>query len=84
MSTVNDKKVAFGVTNTTETPYSIKKKTQIVEFSIITPEHFKFIKPLDKAILSIIPGGDPDLTKYLKKVTWNKQTRPAENHFLVS
>ena len=65
MSTIIDKRIAVRVTNTTESPYHIKKHTQIAEFSVVTPEQSKHIKPVDMAILSMIPQGDTDLTAYL-------------------
>ena len=37
MSTIIDKRTAVRVTNTTESPYLIKKHTQIAEFSVFTP-----------------------------------------------
>ena len=37
MSTIIDKRIAVRVTNTTESPYLIKKHTQIAEFSVVTP-----------------------------------------------
>ena len=57
MSTIIDRKTAVRVTNTTESPYGINKNTQIAEFSVVTPEQAKFIKPVDTAILSIMPEG---------------------------
>ena len=68
MSTITDRKIAVGVTNTTESPYTINKNTQIAEFFVVTPEQSKFIKPVDMAILSMIPEGDPDLNIYLTEV----------------
>ena len=68
MSTIIDKKIAVRVTNTTESPYTINKKTQIAEFSVVTPEQSRFIKPVDMAILSMIPEGDPDLVTYLTEL----------------
>ena len=62
MSTIVDKRIAVRVTNTREPPCLIKKHTEIAEFSVITPEQSKHIKPLDMAILSMIPQGYPDLT----------------------
>ena len=80
-----DKKTAVRITNTTESPNSIKKITQIAEFFVVTPEQSKFIRPVDTAILSTIPEGDPDLTTYLTTylITQNKQTRTTEQHLLV-
>ena len=78
MSTITDKKIAVRVTNTTETPYTINKNTQIAEFSVVTPEQSKFIKPVDLAILSMIPEGDPDLITYLTELhRTNKQDQPT-------
>ena len=68
MSTIIDKRVAVRVTNTTESPYLTKKHTQIAGFSVVTPEQSSHIKPVDMAILSIIPQGDPDLTAYLNEL----------------
>ena len=68
MSTIIDRRIAVRVTNTTESPYLIKKHTQIAEFSVVTPEQSKYIKPLDMAILSMIPQDDPDLTAYLNEL----------------
>ena len=62
MSTKIDKRIAVRVTNTTESPNLIKKHTQIAEFSVVTPEQSKHIKPVDMAILSMIPQGDLDVT----------------------
>ena len=38
MSTTIDKRMAVRVINTTESPYIIKKHTQLAEFSVVTPE----------------------------------------------
>ena len=62
MSTIIDKRIAVRVTNTTESPYLIRKHTQIKELSVVTPEQSKHNKPVDMAVLSMIPQVDPDLT----------------------
>ena len=68
ISTKFDRKIAVRVTNSGEFSYTINKITQIADFSIVTPEQSKFIKPVDMAILSMIPEGDPDLTTYLAEL----------------
>ena len=68
ISTKIDKKTAVRITNTTGSPYSIKKSTQIAEFSVVTPAQSKFIKQVDTGVLSMIPEGDPDLTTYLNEL----------------
>ena len=67
ISTIIDKKTAVRISNTTESAYSIKKNKQIAEFSVVTPEQTKFIKPVDTKIVSVTPEGDPDLPTYLNK-----------------
>ena len=78
MSTRMDKRMAVSVTNTTESPYLMKKHTQIAEFSVVTPEQSKHIKPVDMAIFSMIPQGDPDLTTYLHELL--KTSKPVQQN----
>ena len=81
MSTIIDKRIAVRVTKTTESPYLIKKHTQIAEFSVVTPEQSKHIKPLDMAILSMIPQGDTDLTAYLNELLRTNKPEQQDNMF---
>ena len=78
MSTITGRKIAVRDTNNTESPYTINKNTQIAEFPVVTPEQSKFIKPVDMAILSMIPEGDPDLmthlTELLRTIKQDQQT----------
>ena len=81
MSTINDKRIAIRVTNTTESPYLIKKRTQNAEFSVVTPEQSKHIKPVDRAIFSMIPQDDPDLTAYLNELLRTSKPEQQDNTF---
>ena len=81
MSTIIDKRIAVRVTNTTESPYLVKKHTQIAEFSVVTPEQTKHNKPLDKAILGMFPQGDPDLTAYLNELLRTSKPEQQDNTF---
>ena len=81
MSTINDRNIAVRVTNTTESPSTIKKNTQIAEFSVVTPEQSKFIKPVDTAILSMIPEGDPDFITYLTELLTTNKPDQQNNTF---
>ena len=76
-----DKRIAVRVTNTTESPYLIKNHTQIAEFSVVTPEQSKHIKPVDIAILSMIPQGNPDLTAYLNELPRTNKPEQQNNTF---
>ena len=82
MSPMIDRKVAVRVTNTTESPYTVNNNTQIAEFFVVTPEQSKFIKPLDTAILSMIPEGDPDLITYLTELLRMSKPDQQNNTFL--
>ena len=81
MSTITDRKIAVRVTNTTESPYTINKNTQIAEFSVVTPEQCKFIKPVEMVILSMIPEGDPDLITYLTELFRTNKPDQQTNTF---
>ena len=81
MSTIIDKRIAVRVTNTTESPYLIKKHTEIAEISMVTPEQSKRIKPLDMAILSMIPHGDPGLTAHLNELLRTSRPEQQDNTF---
>ena len=81
MSTKIDKRIAVRVTNTTESPYHIEKHTQIAEFSVVTPQQSKRIKPVDMAILSMIPQDDPDLTAYLNALLRTSKPEQQDNTF---
>ena len=81
MSTIIDKRIAVRVTNTTESPYHIKKHTQIAKFSVVTPEQSKHIKPVHMAILSMIPQGDSELTVYLNELLRSNKPEQQNNTF---
>ena len=80
-STIIDRQVALRVTNTTETPYLIKRYTKIAEFSVVTPEQSKYIRPVDTLILSMIPECDPDLTAYLNELLRTNKPEQKSNTF---
>ena len=69
------------VSNTIESPYSINKNTQFAEFSLVTPEQSKFIKPVDTAFLSVITEGDRDLTTYLTNLLGTDKPEEQNNTF---
>ena len=81
MSTIIDRKIAVRVTNATESPYTIKKNTKIAEISVVTPEQSKFIKPVDTAIFSVIPKGDPILITYLAVLLRTNKPEQQNNTF---
>ena len=69
--------MAVRIANTTQSPYLIKKHTQIKETSVVTPEQSEHIKPVDMAILNMIPPGNPDLdclTNFSEKINPSSKT----------
>ena len=68
-------------------PQLIKKITQISEFSLVFPEQFavvtpeqsKHIKPVELAILSMIPQGNPELIAYLNELLRTSKTEQQNN-----
>ena len=83
MSTIFDKRIPVRGTNTSESPNVnvIKKNVQIAEFSVVTPEQSKHIKPVYMAILNMIPQGDPDLTAYLNEFLRTNKPEQQNNEF---
>ena len=83
MSTIIDKRIAVRVTDTTESPYLIRKNTQIAEFSVMTTVQSNYIKPVDVAILSKIPPGDLELTAYLHQLLRTKKPAQEKNFLFL-
>ena len=81
MSTIIDKRLAVRVTDTTELSNLIKKHTQIAELSVGIPEQSKHVKPVDMAILSMIPQDDSDLTGYLNELLRTSKPEQQDNTF---
>ena len=54
ISTASNRKIDVRVTNTTSTPYTIKKNLTIAEFKIMSPEEAKELKPLNTAALKVL------------------------------
>ena len=48
---------------------------------MVTPEQSKHIKPVDMAILSMIPKGDSDLTAYLNELLRTNKPEQQNNTF---
>ena len=81
MFTMFDKGLAVRITDTTESPNLIKNETQIAEFSVVTPEQSLYLKPVDMAILSVIPQGDLEMTTYLNELLRTNKRKQQKNTF---
>ena len=79
--TVFDKQVAVKLTITTELPYLHKNNTQIVEFSVVSPESAKNIKPVYTALFHMLPEGDLDVTTYMNEFLKTNKPHQQNNTF---
>ena len=59
----------------------IKKSARVAQFSVVTPDQSKFIRPVDTAILSIIWERDPHVTTYLIELLTITQPKQQNNTF---
>ena len=48
---------------------------------MVIPDQSKYIKPVDMAILSMIPQDDPDLTAYLNELLRTSKREQQDNKF---
>ena len=76
-----DKRKAVRIFIAKESPYVIKKNTEIAEVSVVAPGQSKHIRAVDMVILSMIPQGDSDLTAYTDELLRNKKSQQQKNTF---
>ena len=81
ISTISDKKTAVRITSIAKLADLIKKNKQNPEFSVVTPEQSKLLRPVDTAILNIIPEGDLDLTTYSGEIIKTNKPEQQNNNF---
>ena len=78
LSTVHEMKTLIRITNTSPTPFTIKKNTVVAEFHITTPNEAKNIKPLSTAALKVLTEDDSEqaleYVNKLLKTTENSET----------
>ena len=84
ITTIIGTNIALRVTNKTESPYTIMKNTQVADFSVVTPEQTKFIKPVDTTILNLILEVDPDVTCNLNELIKTNKKEKEVNEFCFS
>ena len=81
MSTNTAKKVAVRVTNTTESPYTIRNHTKIAEFSLVTAKQSNLNRPADTAVRKMITEVDPYITTYLNDLLRTNRPEQQNNEF---
>ena len=79
ISTASNQKIDIRVTNTTPTPYTIKRNTTIAEFKILSPEEAKELKPLNSAALKVLAEDDSeDAMVYINELLKTSE-KPSHN-----
>ena len=79
ISTASNRKIDIRVTNTTPTPYTIKRNTTIAEFKILSPEGAKDLKPLNTAALKVLAEDDSeDAMVYINELLKTPE-KPSHN-----
>ena len=54
LSTVNNNAVAIQLTNSTDIPYTVPNETHIADFTVLSPEQIKYVKPVNPGELNFM------------------------------
>ena len=79
ISTASNRKIDIRVTNTTPTPYTIKRNTTIAEFKILSPEEAKELKPLNTAALKVLAEDDSEEAMVYINELLKTSEKPSHN-----
>ena len=79
ISTASNRKIDVRVTNTTHTHYTIKKKTTVAEFKIMSPEEAKEFKPHNTAALKVLTENDSEDTIIYINELLKTSEKPSNN-----
>ena len=60
LSTVTNSKIEIRVTNTSPNPFTLKKNTNLAEFTILSPQEAKQLHPLNSAALKVLAEDDSE------------------------
>ena len=62
--TLTNGKVSVHLNNFTDSPYTIKRDTQIANFTVLTPEQMKYVKPIDPVTTWHLLQDNPENAAY--------------------
>ena len=69
--------VSVHVNNFNDSPYNLKRGTQVANFTVLTPEQMKFVKPIDPVTTWHILQDNPENAAYYAS-SLIKSTKPAD------
>ena len=81
--TLNDGSVSIPVNNFTDHPYKLEKGLHIANFSVMTPEQMKYVKPVDPASTwHLLQNDQEQAAHYVSSVIkTNKNTQNTEKYW---
>ena len=81
--TLNDGSISIPVNNFTDHPYKLKKGLHIANFSIMTPEQMKYVKPVDPASTwRLLQNDQEQAAHYVSSlIKTNRNPQNSENYW---
>ena len=82
--TLTQGQVSIHVNNFTDQPYTIKRGAHIANFSVLTPEHMKYVKPIDPVTTWHFLKDNPENAAYYASslIKSRKNSEDSENYWL--
>ena len=81
--TLNDGNILIPVNNFTDHPYKLKKGLHIANFSVMTPEQMKYVKPVDPASTwHLLQNDQEQAAQYVSSlIKTNRNPQNSENYW---
>ena len=81
--TLNNGSIAIPVNNFTDHPYKLKKGLHIANFSVMTPEQMKYVKPIDPASTwHLLQNDQEQAVHYISSlIKTNRNPQNSENYW---
>ena len=81
--TLNDGSISIPVNNFTDHPYKLKKGLHIANFSVMTPEQMKYVKPVDPASTwHLLQNDQEQAAHYVSSlIKTNRNPQNSENYW---
>ena len=81
--TLNDGNILIPVNNFTDHPYKLKKGLHIANFSVMTPEQMKYVKPVDPASTwHLLQNDEEQAAHYVSSlIKTNRNPQNSENYW---
>ena len=82
LSTVSNSKIEIRVTNTSPKPFTLKKNSNVAEFTILSPQEAKQLHPLNSAALKVLAEDNTEQAlEYVKEPLKSSEKPQTTQHF---